>query len=240
MAKTGLTEREIIGTFKRRFASGPKLPLGFDDDVAAFPMSQGRLVVLKTDMLVGSTDVPRGMTLGQAASKAVVATVSDFAAKGVEPRGLRILSGKKKPWPRRFSKLVYSVLHPAARLETGLKLARTGFVNSSIDSIDGLAWSLHEIARLSEVSIFLEEIPVAQGAQVFPRENALVPEELALFGGEEYELVLTIKKDRFESLKRKIPSLQRIGTVKSGLGDVIMDYRGKNRKVEPRGYEHFT
>ena len=324
MAKTGLTEREIIGIFKRRFDSGPKLPLGFDDDVAAFPMSQGRLVVLKTDMLVGSTDVPRGMTLGQAARKAVVATVSDFAAKGVQPRGLlvslgipppvrlssvkeiasglkrgaseygcrilggdtsetdelvidcigfgfaesggilrrdgarlgdvvavtgefgktsaglRILSGKKKPWPRRFSKLVNSVLHPAARLETGLKLARTGFVNSSIDSSDGLAWSLHEIARLSEVSIFLEEIPVAQEAKVFARENGLVPEELALFGGEEYELVLTIKKDRFESLKRKIPSLLRIGTVKSGLGDVIMDYRGKNRKVEPRGYEHFT
>jgi len=167
----------------------------------------------------------------------VVAVTGEF---GKTSAGLRILSGKKKPWPRRFSKLVYSVLHPAARLETGLKLARTGFVNSSIDSSDGLAWSLHEIARLSEVSIFLEEIPVAQEAKVFARENGLVPEELALFGGEEYELVLTIKKDRFESLKRKIPSLLRIGTVKSGLGDVIMDYRGKNRKVEPRGYEHFT
>src|SRR5947208_2933005 len=97
MAKTGLTEREIIGIFKRRFDSGPKLPLGFDDDVAAFPMSQGRLVVLKTDMLVGSTDVPRGMTLGQAARKAVVATVSDFAAKGVQPRGLLVSLGMPPP-----------------------------------------------------------------------------------------------------------------------------------------------
>src|SRR5438876_11705100 len=97
MAKTGLTEREIIGIFKRRFDSGPKLPLGFDDDVAAFPMSQGRLGGLKTDMLVGSTDVPRGMTLGQAARKAVVATVSDFAAKGVQPRGLLVSLGIPPP-----------------------------------------------------------------------------------------------------------------------------------------------
>src|SRR5438046_10680702 len=97
MAKTGLTEREIIGTFKRRFASGPKLPLGFDDDVAAFPMSQGRLVVLKTDMLVGSTDVPPGMTLIQAARKSVVSTVSDFAAKGVQPRGLLVSLGLPPP-----------------------------------------------------------------------------------------------------------------------------------------------
>ena len=85
MAKTDLTEREVTGILKRRFESKPKLPLGFDDDVAAFPMSRRRLVVLKTDMLVGRTDVPPGMTLGQAARKAVVATVSDFAAKGVQP-----------------------------------------------------------------------------------------------------------------------------------------------------------
>src|SRR5256886_16407270 len=104
MAKTGLTEREIIGIFKRRFDSGPKLPLGFDDDVVAFPMSQGRLVVLKTDMLVGSTDVPPGMTLGQAARKAVVATVSDFAAKGVQPRGLLVALGL--PPPVRLAKVL--------------------------------------------------------------------------------------------------------------------------------------
>src|SRR5207253_2260937 len=209
MAKTGLTEREIIGTFKRRFASGPKLPLGFDDDVAAFPMSQGRLVgdTSETDELVidciGFGFAESGGILRRDGARLgdVVAVTGEF---GKTSAGLRILSGKKKPWPRRFSKLVYSVLHPAARLETGLKLARTGFVNSSIDSSDGLAWSLHEIARLSEVSIFLEEIPVAQEAKVFARENGLVPEELALFGGEEYELVITIKKDRFESLKRKI------------------------------------
>src|SRR5437879_2329391 len=227
MAKTGLTEREIIGIFKRRFDSVPKLPLGFDEDVAAFPMSQGRLVVLKTDMLVGRTDVPPGMTLRQAARKSVVSTVSDFAAKGVQPRGLlvslglpppvrlssvkeialglkrgaseygcrilggdtsetvdfvidcigfgfggtggilrrdgarlgdvvavtgefgktsaglRILAGKKKPWPRRFSKLVNSVLHPAARMETGRNLARTGHVTRYMDNRTTRACSIN-------------------------------------------------------------------------------------------------
>src|SRR5205809_8064987 len=60
-------------------------------------MSQGRLVVLKTDMLVGSTDVPPGMTLRQAARKTVVSTVSDFAAKGVQPRGLLVSLGLPPP-----------------------------------------------------------------------------------------------------------------------------------------------
>ena len=324
MNRKGLTEREIIRVLKRRFGSDPRLPLGFDDDVAAFQMTPRSQVVLKTDMLVGSTDVPPGMTLGQAARKAVVATVSDFAAKGVQPRGLlvslglappvsmstvneiasglekgareyhcriiggdtsetddlvidcigfgfartgsvlrrdgakpgdivavtgdfgktaaglRILLGKKKPWPHRFSKLTSSVLHPSAKLETGLKLAQTGFVDSSIDSSDGLAWSLHEIARLSHVNIVLETIPVAPDVKVFAREQGLVPDELALFGGEEYELVVAIKSDRFASVRKRIPTLQRIGDVRTGSGEVIARFGGQIGKLEPRGFEHFS
>jgi thiamine-monophosphate kinase len=324
MAKAGLTEREIIGVLTRRFDSNPKLPLGFDEDVAAFPMSRRRLIVLKTDMLVGTTDVPPGMTVGQAARKAVVATVSDFAAKGVQPKGLlvslglvppvtsltvheiasglergareygcriiggdtsetdglvidcigfgfsetgrilrrdgarpgdvvavtgdfgrttaglRILLGKKKRWPHRFSKLISSVLRPSAKLEAGLKLAKTGFVNGSIDSSDGLAWSLHEIARLSRVDIVLETIPVAPDVKMFAREQGLVPEELALFGGEEYELVLAIRRDGFAKVRQRIPSLQKIGSVTIGSGNVIARSGGRIGKVQPRGYEHFT
>ncbi|HVH15741.1 MAG TPA: thiamine-phosphate kinase [Candidatus Angelobacter sp.] len=324
MTKEGLTEREILRVLKRRFDSEPRLPLGFEDDVAAFPLSQRTQIVLKTDMLVGSTDVPPGMTVGQAAMKAVVATVSDFAAKGVQPKGLlislglappvklstvneivsglkksarhyhcriiggdtsetdglvidcigfgfaqtgrilrrdgakpgdivavtgdfgrtaaglRLLLGKKRPWPRRFSKIISSVLYPSAKLETGLKLAQTGFVDSSIDSSDGLAWSLYEIARLSRVNIVLEKIPVASDVKMFSMEQGLVPEELALFGGEEYELVLAIKRDQFTKLRRRLPSLQKIGNVTTGSGTVIANFGGRSGKVEPRGYEHFS
>jgi thiamine-monophosphate kinase len=323
MTKRGLTEREIIDVLREQFDSKPKLPLGFDDDVAAFPVSQRKLVVLKTDMLVGSTDVPPGMTLQQAARKSVVATVSDFAAKGVQPSGLlvtlglvspvqlstvkeiaaglekgareyhcrilggdtsetddlvidcigfgfaatggiirrdgakpgdivavtgyfgkttcglRILLGRKRPWPPRFSKLVYSVLYPSAKLEAGLKLARTGFVNSSIDSSDGLAWSLHEIARLSHANIALERIPVAADAKRFAEEQGLEAEELALFGGEEYELVLTIAKNRFAAVKRKLHSLIEIGRVEKGTGEVTVLVDGRRTPVESHGYEHF-
>src|SRR6266481_2981734 len=324
MDTVGLSERGIIEALRRRFDFRPTLPLGFEEDVAAYPLSPQKLIVLKTDMLVGSTDVPPGMSLRQAARKAVVATVSDFAAKGVRPKallvslgltspvrrtmvvelgqglsqgareygcriiggdtsesndliidcigfglakfqsilrrdgarpgdiiavtgdfgktsaGLRVLLSRKQELAEKFAKLVHSVLHPVARLEIGLKLARTRSVSSSTDSSDGLSWSLHEIARLSRVSIVLETIPVAPEVKVFAKEQGLVPEELALFGGEEYELVLAIKKGRFESARREIPSLRKIGSVKNGSGDVIARLGGKTRKVEPRGYEHFT
>ena len=325
MTGSTLGERQIIRILTRRFAtSQPSLPLGFDDDVAVFPISRNRWIVLKTDMLFGHTDVPPGMSLEQAARKAVVATVSDFAAKGVQPlgllislgltppvgprivneiakglnraareydcrilggdtgesddlvidcigfglaepkrmlrrsgarpgdviavtgtfgktaAGLRILLAKNKASAMRFSKLVESVTHPMARLETGLKLARSGAVHSSIDSSDGLAWSLHEIARLSRVDIFLENIPVAPEAEVFARRESLVAEDLALYGGEEYELVVAIRRDAFSDLKKRIPSLIRIGRVEAGRGEVRVLSKGRIQRIEPRGWEHMV
>ena len=44
-------------------------------------------------MLVGRTDVPVGMSLWQAARKAVVMNVSDFAAKGVQPSAVLVSLG---------------------------------------------------------------------------------------------------------------------------------------------------
>ena len=50
-------------------------------------------------MLVAATDVPKGMSMWQAARKSVVMNVSDFAAKGVQPQAVQVslgLPGKLK------------------------------------------------------------------------------------------------------------------------------------------------
>ena len=323
MRKRGLTERAIIETLRKRFDDRQPLPLGFEDDVAAFPMRTRDLLILKTDMLVASTDVPPGMTLRQAARKAVVAAVSDFAAKGVQPTGLlvslglippvsqrtvngiahgldegaheygcRIIGGdtseaddmvidvagfgfadtgsilrrdRARPGDvvavtgdfgktsaglramlgrgsvaRKYRGLIRSVVHPVARLEIGLGLAGTGWVNSSIDSSDGLAWSLHEIARLSKVNIALDKIPIAREAQRFAKEKELSAHDLALYGGEEYELVCTVKRDKFARLNRRFRGLRRIGMVEPGHGSVTAMIGDRLESVEPKGYEHFT
>src|SRR5207249_10377383 len=83
-----LTEREILRVVTNQFAGERRVPLGFSDDVSAIPLSSKTWIIVKTDMLVGSTDVPPGMTIQEAARKAVVATISDFAAKGVKPQAL--------------------------------------------------------------------------------------------------------------------------------------------------------
>jgi thiamine-monophosphate kinase len=58
----------------------------FNDDAAWVRNSRRKkFLVAKADMMVASTDAPPGMTPEQMARKAVVACVSDLAAKGVKP-----------------------------------------------------------------------------------------------------------------------------------------------------------
>ena len=90
---SGLGEREIIKIIQNHLDTMPKMPIQFGDDVSAYDLENGKLAVLKTDMLVGLTDVPPDMSLWQAARKAVVMNISDFAAKGVKPLTLLVSLG---------------------------------------------------------------------------------------------------------------------------------------------------
>jgi len=304
----------------------PKTPVPFGDDVSACSIGRGSLAVLKTDMLVDKTDIPSGMSLRQAARKAVIMNVSDFAAKGVKPTamlislglprnltrkdieqigdglnegarehgayiiggdtgessdlvisvslfglarksalmlrsgarpgdlvavtgsfgktaaGLRILLHGLKARASVRSKLVGSVLMPWARLKEGLALGRTKAVTASIDSSDGLAWSLHEIARSSSVGFLIDTVPEGKEVEEFAKMNELDPIELTFYGGEEYELVVTLKPRFFGKARKAVErvggELLPIGRATTGEA-VLLRIGGKRRVIEPRGYEHF-
>ncbi len=73
-------EREIIKTFQRRF--GKSRFLG--DDIETLEIANSRIIV-KSDMLIQSTDVPPGMKMQDIARKSLAACVSDLACKGIKP-----------------------------------------------------------------------------------------------------------------------------------------------------------
>jgi thiamine-monophosphate kinase len=135
-----------------------------------------------------------------------------------------------------------SVLRPSARLNEGLALSRTGAVSASIDSSDGLAWSLHEISRASGVGFVIDNLPVAPEVLEFARRESADPVELALYGGEEYELVLAVKQRSWKKASQVVKdvggSLIKIGRVVGG-ADMILRCRGRTIPIAPRGWEHF-
>jgi thiamine-monophosphate kinase len=81
---------------------------------------------------------------------------------------------------------------------------------------------------------------------VFPSAAAwdYDPVELALHGGEDFELLFAVpgsKASLFEeSYPAILPKITRIGKMIRGRGDIWVRYEGKNRnRLKERGYDHF-
>jgi len=102
-----------------------------------------------------------------------------------------------------------------------------------MDSSDGLARSLHQMAAASECGFAVDSpLPVADAVEDVA-ESAAQRRELAAFFGEDFELVCTVPTSAVERLRRELTvEFTRIGTVvESGLtldGDSLPD----------RGYTH--
>ena len=169
----------------------------------------------------------------------LVAVTGSF---GKTATGLKILLNSLKASPKIRRVLVESVLMPHARLKEGLAVSQTKAVTAAIDSSDGLAWSLYEIARASKVGFLIEKLPAAEEVEEFAKINKLDSSELTLYGGEEYELVLTLKPKSWRKVERAVEEvggkLSRIGKV-TVERQVCLGLYGKRRLIEPRGWEHF-
>jgi thiamine-monophosphate kinase len=169
-----------------------------------------------------------------------VVAVSGFFGKSAA--GLKLLLKNVSSFTPFRKVFLDAVLLPKARLKEGLALAKARVVSGSIDSSDGLAWSLYEIGKASNVGFFVDNLPVAPEVLRFARRNKLDPLELALYGGEEYELVLTIKprfwKRALRAVNRVGGSLLRIGKVTEKT-DMVLQWNGKTVAIEPKGWEHF-
>jgi len=123
-----LDERGIINYIRDAF--GKNMSFELNDDVA-YVKEGDEFMVLKVDMLVGSTDVPPGMSPQQIGRKALVAAVSDFAAKGVMPRGSLLSIGLPRGYQEEHIKGIINGFRDASR-EFGVELLG-GDVNESKD-----------------------------------------------------------------------------------------------------------
>ena len=320
-----LGERKIIELILECLDQMPNPLIPFGDDASAVDLGTDKLAVINMDMLVGKTDVPKTMSLWQAARKAVIMNISDLAAKGAQPlallasigvppnltktdiqqigkglnagareyntyilggdtneasdliiscmalgvcrkhhlikrsgakpgdyvavtgsfgktaSGLKILmNGLSAPEIR--GELVASVLMPKARVKEGMILAQSQATTASIDSSDGLAWSLHELSRASNVGFHLDKLPIAPEAERFAKIHGFDPVELALYGGEEYELLVTIKPKLWQEAKKAVEnvggSLIKMGLVTEEK-QLLLKTDGKLVSIEARGWEHF-
>ncbi len=149
-------------------------------------------------------------------------------------RGL--LSGKK----RQASALVRAFLDPKPQIALGRALSLRGLATAMIDLSDGLSVDLLHLCEESKTGaeVYLEKLPLSAEIRKFEKK----PEELALHGGEDYQLLFTVSPFRVNELAqlRKRYSIHWIGRMTARSGIRIIDKKGKSHRLEPRGYQHFT
>lgn len=170
----------------------------------------------------------------------IVAVTGEFGYTGA--LFAAILHGYEEP-TQLVEVIRQKALRPRARFPEGQALSKEELASAAIDSSDGLAWSLHELSTASRVGFQIDSLEIPEICKEFAESNKLDPVEFALYGGEEFELVVTIPaklwSEALQAVERKGGRLTQIGKVIEEPLKILV-FEGEERILEPRGYEHFT
>lgn len=135
---------------------------------------------------------------------------------------------------------------PSARIAEGQWLVKHGLAGAAIDLSDGLTGDLRHICEESGVGadVLKGALPISPACHAYAAAYGLSPQDIALQGGEDYELLFTVPADqqaRFERLAGKTPfHFTCIGTItprRSGLR--LRTEQGTTSPLPLTSYEHF-
>ncbi len=153
--------------------------------------------------------------------------------------GLRLLLGWKKSGNTRLDAIYRNAFcNPKPKLDFGVRAKK--YLSSAMDSSDGLARTLNEMARQSRKRITVTALPFERTLEVFAGRNKVSAEDLTLFGGEEYETVFTVPEKSIRKIRQIAKDVGtkviEVGIVGAGSG-VLNQLTG--RKIPDVGWSHF-
>lgn len=130
----------------------------------------------------------------------------------------------------------YSHLCPLPRVAVGQWLRQRAAASAMIDLSDGLSTDLEHICQESRVGAEIEAEAIPQAH--FGPGKKRVGLELALHGGDDYELLFTSAA----AVPSKIAGVRvtRIGQTTRSAGMRLIGADGKARPLQAKGWEHFT
>jgi thiamine-monophosphate kinase len=159
--------------------------------------------------------------------------------------------GEVKRLIRGQNRLLRQHLYPQIRVRLGewlakRRIASSPIASSMIDISDGLSTDLGHLCAASGVGarLWAERIPrvtIPARQAKFARQRKLDPLEMALHGGDDYELLFTVPR-RLAKRLRSAPEFRDItpiGEIERGNHILLVDSNGHAKPLKPAGWDPF-
>jgi len=147
--------------------------------------------------------------------------------KGMEKKFKRKLNPRY--YPRHF--------FPEPRIEVGRFLREKKLVTAMIDTSDGLSTDLAHICEESRVGAELQVEAIPRARVGHPAQT--VDLDLALHGGEDYELLFTAAANQRIPSRIAGVSITPIGRTTRARKITLINQEGIRSELKPQGWEHF-
>src|SRR5690348_2450674 len=160
--------------------------------------------------------------------------------------GLELVQNGMAKNPR-ISELLGPHFFPRIRLDLGAWLAGHGVASAMMDISDGVSTDLARLCAASRVAarIYQHRIPCVKIPPRLRRLKAFGrlsdPLDMALHGGEDYELLFTVPKKMLKKLQRApgAKDLHAIGEIDRGHDILLVSETGQTRMLKPHGWDPF-
>ncbi|MGQ0550458.1 MAG: thiamine-phosphate kinase [Armatimonadota bacterium] len=164
--------------------------------------------------------------------------------------GLRLLRGGEVATrgrvPGGSEQLVAAYCTPTPRVREGQALAQTRAVHAAMDLSDGLASDLQRLAEESGVGACIDAaaLPISSDVRVAAADLGLDPLDLALRGGEDFELLVAAPPGALSRLTAAVGAvgtrLSRIGEVRPAADGVTVRLADGTVSSLAGGWDHFV
>jgi len=207
--------------------------------------SPGGLTISITAL--GRVDKEKVTYRSGASDKELIVVSGDLGAAYM---GLQILEREKavfesdpklQPDLQGYDYILERQLKPEARKDVVEFLSELGVVPTSmIDVSDGLASDLMHLCKSSKMgcSLFGERIPIDPSVMTTAEDFHMDPTTCALNGGEDYELLFTVKQSDYEKLKAS-PHFTFIGHMSQGGSPMLVTKQGEAIELTAQGWDAF-
>jgi thiamine-monophosphate kinase len=153
---------------------------------------------------------------------------------------LLLKKGIKPKQDKRADSLIRAFLDPVPQIRLAREISRRMLASSMIDISDGLSVDLNHLCQESGwgAEVNQEKLPLSTELRFWQKR----PLEIALHGGEDYQLLFSVPPENQKSVSglEKRYRITLIGRMVRKKGIYLITKRGQKKRLEIKGYQHFN